>query len=90
MTCHYIGDDLHHLIVAATAAGGAMGDILYTLKGGKHIVEIGQLVEGVQNVAVTDLLAIANHIIFNHSNTSIYNLWIGDGQAVPRCNSYLK
>ena len=76
MTVHLIGDDLHHLVVAAAAAGGAMGDILHALKGGKHIVKIFQLVEGIHNGAVADLFAVANHIVLNHSNTSIcFHRW---------------
>ena len=66
MSVHLVRDDLHHLIVAATAAGGAVGNIFHALKGGKYIVEIGQFVKSVQNVAVADLLAVAHHIVLSH------------------------
>ena len=70
MTHHDVRDHLQHLIVATAAAGGTVGDRFDTFKGSQDILKIRKVMEGIYNLAIANLLAITDHIIFNHSNTS--------------------
>ena len=62
------GNQRHYLVVAAAAAGGAVGYFLDGFKCRQNIVEIFVLVKDIQNIEIADLLAVADHIIFNHGN----------------------
>lgn len=65
---HYLGDNVEYLLVAAAAAGGAMGDLLHVLKGGQNIGKALLCIKGVGNVGVADLLAVADHVVFDHDH----------------------
>ena len=65
---HYLGDDAENLLVAASAAGGAVGDFLHVLKGGQNIGKALMRIESVGDVCVADLLAVTYHVVFGHSD----------------------
>jgi len=65
---HYLGDNIEHLLMAAAAAGGAVGDLLHILKGGKNIGKALLGIKCVGYVGIADLFAVADHVVFNHGN----------------------
>ena len=72
---HIICDDVHHLVVAAAAAGGTLGHFLKFLKGFLHILKAMAVMQGVHDIKVADLLAVANHSVFHvFSSQRLYSL----------------
>ena len=62
---HIVCDDVHHLVVAAAAAGGALGHSLELLEGLLHVLKAFAAVQGVDDIKIADLLAVANHPVFH-------------------------
>ena len=65
--CHDLGDDLDHLVIAAAAASGAFGDIFYVLKHIEQRVHVGMVMHGVQDIEITDVIALTDNIILFRS-----------------------
>ena len=63
---HDVGDHVEDFAVAAAAAGGAVGHLLDILEGLQNVFKAGLLMQGIQNVPVADLLAVAYHVVFLH------------------------
>jgi len=61
-----IGNDVHHLIVAASAAGGTVGEPLKFGKGLLNIFKAAAHVQGVQDIEIAYLFAIAYHGVFHN------------------------
>ena len=73
LACHYFGNGIEDLVVAAAAAGGALGQLLYLLKFPLNIRENLRRVQRLFHVRIAYVLTFADNCIFH----MYFLLWSG-------------
>ena len=58
-----VRDDVNDLIIAAAAAGGALGGVLHVFKKGKQGIHSFAVPDFVQNVKIGDVVAVTHRIV---------------------------
>ncbi len=70
LSTHDLGDGIQDLVMAATAAGGAVGNGLNFLESLFHILKSLALFQRLFHVKAANMFAVANHIVY-HVTTSL-------------------
>ena len=59
-----VGDDVDDLVVASAASCGAVGGVLYVVKGLYNGIKACARADSIKNIEIAYVVALANYVVF--------------------------